>query len=135
MKRRFAKAHYFLLLSSISALMGCASSPDDLIRGGGVYDSMFIKKFNYQSSIDGAKIASCVVAMWEGNPGVVVSYRPTSNGYRVLLYRNADFGQLALGQMVDINSSRHPVDINFYNRHPVVGVNVYHEAVKECAGA
>lgn len=100
-------------------LAGCASTPSDLV----VKDpDLFL-----QSSKTAHSLAQCIYLRWEDTRGVVVNMRDSVNGFRVLLYRESE-----LGQMVDIEKTANGSQVKFYNRHIAIGGNPWRDAVAQC---
>ena len=72
-------------------------------------------------------VATCIYLKWEDTRGVVVNKRETSTGYRVLLNRESE-----LGQMADIDQLKDVALTKFYNRHLAIGGNPWKDAVMQC---
>jgi hypothetical protein len=104
---------------SLIFLFGCASTPSDLIARG--------TDLLLQSSKQAKDVAQCIYLRWEDTPGVMVNIRESPVGFRVLLIRESE-----LGQMVDVEKKSDGATTKFYNRHLVIGGNTWKDAVLEC---
>ena len=109
----------FGLIALALGLGGCASTPSELISKG--------PDLTINSKKSASKVSGCIHERWEDTRGVSVSSRETSNGYRVILIRESE-----LGQMVDVEYLSTGSISKFYNRHYVIGDNLWLTAVKEC---
>ena len=100
-------------------IAGCASTPSELVTGG--------SDLSLHSKKSAKNVAMCIYLKWEDTRGVVVSQRETTTGYRILINRESE-----LGQMVDVDQLKDGASTKFYNRHLVIGGNPWKDAVIEC---
>jgi hypothetical protein len=108
-----------LLLSITSILIGCASSPSDLLKNP--------PDLHLFSSKDAKSVAQCIFIKWEDIPGGIATIRESKEGFRTLFFFGGE-----LADMTEVDKLRDGSQSRFYNAIPHLLGDPWQQAVIDC---